>query len=381
MKKLINKNTRKKVKYILFRILNVIDKKYIVKFENDQPQFQELERYQIKFDKKYHKYLSKQKLIRSYETQKELSQNIFFYNNVIVDTWTGVFLNSSNYKIKKSSLKNPSLVPYTFLSKINNISEKFDIKKNYYFIPSLNAAYYHRWFDGMIYLYYASISEEKPVLLVPGKIPDTIKIFLYKFKNEFEIQYVSNRFIKLPKTFKFNHISWAKDGPIITKKICQYFKSKTLNETTQINTFDKFFIDRKDKTTRKILNNDEVINVFKEKGFKVLYLEDYSIEEQAHLFHNAKVIAGIHGAGLTNLIFCKEGTKVIELQNHVNVTTYFTISIQLDLDYNYILPNEFNYENIRDPYNERKKFFKQKLEDTSYDNKKINLLLDQIDNA
>ena len=46
MKMLINKNTRKKAKYLLFRILNLVNKKYIVDYENDEPQFQELEKYQ-----------------------------------------------------------------------------------------------------------------------------------------------------------------------------------------------------------------------------------------------------------------------------------------------------------------------------------------------
>ena len=375
MKKLINKRTRKKVKYILFKILNVIDKKYIVKFENDQPQIKELEKYQINFDKKYHKYLSKQKLIKSYETQKKISQNILFYNDVIVDTWTGVFLNSSNFKIKESSLKYPSLVPYTFLSRINNISDEFDDKGNYFFLSSLNAAYYHRWFDGLVYLYYLSLLNEKYTLIVPDKCPASIKQLILCFNDEHKINYVFDRFINLPRTIKFNHISWAKHSPVITKKISGYFKSKVLSEQTDINIYEKIFIGRKKTTTRKILNNNEVINLFKEKGFKVLYLEEYSIREQAYLFYNAKVIAGLHGAGFTNLIFCKEGTKVIELQNLVNVTTYFTISIQLGLDYNCIFPNEYKYENIKDPYSDSTEFFKQKLYNTSFDIQHLKNLL------
>ena len=378
MKMLINKNTRKKAKYLLFRILNLVNKKYIVDYENDEPQFQELEKYQIIFDKKYHKYLSKQKLIKHYEFKKQVSQNVFFYNNIIVDTLTGVHLNSFNYKIKKSSLKYPSLVPYTFLSKINNISEEFDHKKNYYFIPSLNKAYYHRWLDGLIYLYYLSLLNGKYTLIVLDKIPDSVKQIILCFKDEFDIHYVSSRFINLPRTIKFNHISWAKHSPVITKKISKYFKSKVLSKPININSFDKIFIGRKKTPTRKILNNEEVIKTFEDYGFKVVYLEEYSIAEQAYLFNNARIIAGLHGAGFTNLIFCKPDTKVIELQNLVNVTTYFMISNQLKLDYHYVLPEEFNFEAIQDPYNNSRKFFKQKLQDTSYSADNIISLLNVL---
>ena len=40
-----------------------------------------------------------------------------------------------------------------------------------------------------------------------------------------------------------------------------------------------------------------------------------SFDEQIYVFSNAKIIIGAHGAGLTNLCFSKEKTKVIEIRS------------------------------------------------------------------
>jgi capsular polysaccharide biosynthesis protein len=51
--------------------------------------------------------------------------------------------------------------------------------------------------------------------------------------------------------------------------------------------------------------------------------EGGSFQEQAVLFSSAKMIFGPHGAGLTNMLFCPEGTTVLELQLSPNCNTCF----------------------------------------------------------
>ncbi|MGB3192001.1 DUF563 domain-containing protein [Lyngbya sp. PCC 8106] len=78
---------------------------------------------------------------------------------------------------------------------------------------------------------------------------------------------------------------------------------------------NRIFISRKkitDQSTRCILNEDEVCSVLKKYGFKKYVLESLSIEEQIDLFYNAEFVVGVHGAGLTNIIF-SEKIKVLEL--------------------------------------------------------------------
>jgi len=52
-------------------------------------------------------------------------------------------------------------------------------------------------------------------------------------------------------------------------------------------------------------------------GFKRYNLEDLNFAEGVQLFQSAEVVVSFHSSGLTNLIFSKPGTRVIEIfQEH-----------------------------------------------------------------
>lgn len=100
--------------------------------------------------------------------------------------------------------------------------------------------------------------------------------------------------------------------------------------------YDYIYITREKAIYRRVINEDEIFQFLESMGFKKIYLENLSIEEQASVMNNAKVIVAPHGAGLANLVFCKPGTKVLEIfsPNYVN-TLYHTLSSQIGLDYSY----------------------------------------------
>ncbi len=58
-------------------------------------------------------------------------------------------------------------------------------------------------------------------------------------------------------------------------------------------------------------NQNEVINVFRDNGFMVIYPEELNLEEQIAAFQHADFIAGPSGAAWANIIFAKRGTKAI----------------------------------------------------------------------
>jgi len=77
------------------------------------------------------------------------------------------------------------------------------------------------------------------------------------------------------------------------------------------------FISRSKAQYRRISNEAALIDFLSSKGFVTVYLEDLSVYDQAALFSNADVIVGPHGAGFTNLIFCKPGTRIIEIDHGI----------------------------------------------------------------
>lgn len=123
------------------------------------------------------------------------------------------------------------------------------------------------------------------------------------------------------------------------KWVCDFLREEFLcSEEPAVEEYERIYISRMKAGYRKVINEYEVIPALEELGFKSVILEDLPLVDQVHLFASAEIIVAPHGAGLTNLVFCKPGTKVIEIfsPNYVNVC-YWALSNQMELDYYYLL--------------------------------------------
>jgi hypothetical protein len=74
----------------------------------------------------------------------------------------------------------------------------------------------------------------------------------------------------------------------------------------------RFFLRRVGKT-RGILNEKEVLDFFGQRGWAIIDTEQLPLAQQIRLFSRAEMICAPHGAGLTNLLWCPPGCKVLEL--------------------------------------------------------------------
>ena len=108
--------------------------------------------------------------------------------------------------------------------------------------------------------------------------------------------------------------------------------SKSENQTTK-----KVFISRQDALTRKLTNAEEVFMLL--KGWEVVTLSGLSITDQIKIFAQASHIMTTHGAGLTNLLWCKPGTIVYEigLPDQIDKKVYPVLSFCLRLTHKLIL--------------------------------------------
>jgi len=96
---------------------------------------------------------------------------------------------------------------------------------------------------------------------------------------------------------------------------------------------DKVYVSRQG-VTRSFDNEAEIASFLRESGFQVCAPEKLSFEAQIELFRNAAVIVAPHGAGLSNLLWCRPGTRVLEIfsARHFN-DCYARLSSQLKLPY------------------------------------------------
>lgn len=72
-------------------------------------------------------------------------------------------------------------------------------------------------------------------------------------------------------------------------------------------------ISRAGQKTRVLINEDEVFEKLRPLGFRRVSPESLSIAEQISLFSSAKIIVGACGAALTNMLYCRPGTTLIEI--------------------------------------------------------------------
>jgi hypothetical protein len=112
------------------------------------------------------------------------------------------------------------------------------------------------------------------------------------------------------------------------------FLQSRLGELSSKKENNKIYISRKYTSQRKLLNEDQIINYLKSEGYLIVFAEELSFEQQITLFANAYVVIAPHGSGLSNIIFCPTGTKVIELfYGDFIVPCYWLIAQQLKLEY------------------------------------------------
>jgi len=76
---------------------------------------------------------------------------------------------------------------------------------------------------------------------------------------------------------------------------------------------------------RMCVNEDEVVDLFEEIGFKEVFCEDLSMKDKIGMFRNAKVVAGPIGGGMSNCLFCSKSTKVLS----INSPDFFLINKRL----------------------------------------------------
>ncbi len=94
-------------------------------------------------------------------------------------------------------------------------------------------------------------------------------------------------------------------------KINDFYRHLFLNPNAQ--QFKNIYISRNDSKNRSIKNEKDVVNYLEKFDFEIYELSKISFLEQIKIFSEAKMIVSMHGAGLTNLMFCNPETKVVEI--------------------------------------------------------------------
>ncbi len=121
---------------------------------------------------------------------------------------------------------------------------------------------------------------------------------------------------------------------------CNYVR-KLLNPQSDTQEADwkdgpRVFLSRKTARYRRTINQLELYQLLKRWQFKIIDPADHSLQEQIKIANQASLIVGIHGAALTNILFARKGTPVIEIFSPLYVNpVYYYLSRNLGLQYFY----------------------------------------------
>jgi capsular polysaccharide biosynthesis protein len=146
---------------------------------------------------------------------------------------------------------------------------------------------------------------------------------------------------------------------LITDLLCDinYPKERNISDlvsTVQTNSTlktDCIYIRRnsKNKLNGRYLENEEkLIYDLALIGVRAVELDELSFNDQVSLFNSAKLVIGISGAGLTNVIFMEKLNNVIELVPKDEVKWHFmTLAIYRSLNYKHFYLNSMSFQNNR----------------------------------
>jgi len=159
------------------------------------------------------------------------------------------------------------------------------------------------------------------------------------------------------------HFSFLDDGlyHFIDSQIPQFIPKshsfKILNKLKRHRnkTKEKIYVTRQNTNYRNLINEEDIVNILKKDGFRVVDLQYMDIFEQIELFSNAKFIVSPTGSSLTNVVFCSPGTKVVEIKPKYNFeyennfkTRYSYLCDQLNLNYFSVEADPINLDKITD---------------------------------
>lgn len=96
----------------------------------------------------------------------------------------------------------------------------------------------------------------------------------------------------------------------------------------------KLFISREKARYRRAVNEPEIYQIFGEQGYEKISLEDMPLHDQIRLFAHVSKVAGIHGAGFSNVLFAQNMSLLIDIIHHDHPQdAFYNLACAIGSDY------------------------------------------------
>jgi len=204
----------------------------------------------------------------------------------------------------------------------------------------LSEGYYHWLLDSLTRL--AALPSDTPLtLLLPNPATPlqeaSLRLFLPESVTVMRVDPgVYEPDLLLMPSFLINKNSaWL--PPTLAKPLRERVFSR-LELTPDVPGTRRLYISRGDAPKRRLLNEAEIIAYLSARGFEIVLGSTLSFEDQVRLFHDADIVVGAHGAGLSNLLFASPQTRVLELfGTDYSLTWYSLLAHSLGQKYRFAI--------------------------------------------
>lgn len=259
------------------------------------------------------------------------------YNDVVVLSEQLIFYNRKRiHEIKTQAVDLGYLKTNIALIR----RKPFFVQKAVYLTDMWSTNYYHWFTDVLPRLLLAEKEFPDHVFLIPSSFKNLeyVTASLQAF-NKTTIEWIHNyqkakvkELIYIPNTAPTGNYN-EEILNFLSVKLRVYFKLDTIVP------FKNIMISREKAANRKILNRDKILSALQNKNISEVVFEELTWPEQIKIAAQSKVLIGTHGAGLTNMIFMKPNSSVLELRrkddDHNNC--YFSMASALNINYYYVL--------------------------------------------
>jgi glycosyl transferase family 61 len=184
--------------------------------------------------------------------------------------------------------------------------------------------YYHWVIETLPRLFaYSSVSDESPKLIVNSPLADwqveSLNLLGFRSKNLFFLDEGYYRFEKL----------YFPSDIGINPKMLEWLRNALVPPTCAAAPSKRIYITRRIAARRRLLNEAELEPILLQQGFIIAELENLNFTEQTGLFGEAEIVVGLHGAGLTNMVWAPPGCRVMEIMhpNHVSAMYYMLAEV------------------------------------------------------
>ena len=268
----------------------------------------------------------------------ELEYLVFYKKKGLLEPQYGWFLNSKNEIIQKSLPYGetqitplPNYILYV-KKKIIKVDKVVSIRYNWF-------NYWHFFNDviGQLYLLDINNFDKSIPIVVPN---EALKLGYVKYFFETEYAKKLNWIFQDKETFiEVNAIYFCKSIPNIKAQFV--YGASIFKQRIQVTNIPnkKIFVTRKQNRGRTILNINLINELLEKYKFEIIDCDDLSMAQQICVFSSADFIVGIHGAGLTNIIYRYPDTcTVIEIfPPDMTPTHYYWLAKELGYNYNAVL--------------------------------------------